>query len=128
MYTIYCLLEGEKNLFPVKIDEDMSAGFLMKEIKKEKSVALKTVDANNLKLYHVGIELDESDEQLHITRANEVFQDLGKSTPLREWRTLSEVEKGFPKGFLHILVQLPPSESIHSRACGAVADGVDARI
>jgi len=119
MSAIFCLLEGENDLFPVKIDEEMSVGFLMDEIKRKKSVALVAVDANNLKLYHVNIKLDESAEQQHITRANEVFQDSSLHEPLRMWHMLSTIKEGFgfPNGFLHILVQPPSSESTHSRAC-----------
>jgi len=123
MSTIFCLLEGENDLFAVKIIETQSVFNLMDEIKKEVSEALVAVKPYHLKLYHVNIELDESDGQ-HITRANEAFQDLSEHEPLKMWHKLSKIKEGFgfPDGFLHILVQLPPSESIHSRACGAITE------
>ena len=122
MYTILCLIEGEENPFTVDIDGDRLVHHLKGLIKKEKPVALADVDSNNLNLYHVNLEFDESDKEEHITRANEVLQGLTKHKPLHPWRSLSEIEGGFPNGVLHILVQLPPSESIYSRACGALAD------
>ena len=97
-------------------------GNLKKKIKAEKRPELDNVAAHELTLDHVNIKFDESDKQQHITRANEVFQDLSKHKLLREWHKSTIKGFGFPSGFLHILVQLPPSESIHSRACGAVAE------
>ena len=52
----------------------------------------------------------------------EVLQGLIKHIPPKTWLELSKIEQGFPGGVLHILVLLPPSESIQSRACGAVAE------
>ena len=120
MYTIFCLVGGEDKPFTVDIDGDITVSRLKDLIKKEKPVALANVDSNNLNLYRVNLEFDEPDKQEHITRANEVLQGLTKHKPLHLWRRLSDIEGGFPNGVLHILVQLPPSESIHSRACGAV--------
>jgi len=119
-YKIFCFIPGDHSTFAVKIDGDEDVNDLKDKIKAKKHPTLTHVAADELTLYHVNIEFDESGK--HITRANEVFQDLSQHTPLREWHTLSGIEKGFPKGFTHILVQLLPSESIHSRACGAVAE------
>jgi len=119
MYTVFCLLEGESDPFSVKIIETQSVNSLKKEIKKE---ALVAVDDNHLDLYHVNLEYDASDEQKHITQANEILQGLSNHKPLpNPLLKLSTIE-GFPKGFIHILVKLPPSGSIQSRACGAVAE------
>ena len=119
LYKIFCFMPGNHSTFAVKIEEDEDVNDLKTKIKAEKGVELENVAVDKLTLYHVNIEFDESDE--HITRANEIFQDLSdhKQLKLQEWRTLSEIGRGFPKGFLHVLVQHPPSESIHSRACGA---------
>ena len=122
MYTITCLVEGEGIPFPVDIDGDPLVCQLKSLIKKEKPVTLANVNPHNLKLYHVNLESDESDKQEHITHANEVLQGLTKHKPLKPLLKLSKIEEGFPDGAIHILVQLPPSESIHSRACGAFAD------
>jgi len=125
MCTIFCLLEGENDPFPVEISDTQSVGSLKEEIKKKKSVALVAVDANRLKLYHVNLEYDVSDEQEHVTRANEILQGLTNHKPLSNpLLKLSTIEENFTDGLIHILVQLPPSESIHSRACGAVAETV----
>ena len=115
MYTIFCLVGGEATPFPVDIDGDITVGHLKDLIKTKKPMTLAKVEPDHLNLYYVNLEFDESDKQEHITHANEVLQGLTKHKPLHPWRRLSEIEEGFPNGVLHILVQLPPSESIHSR-------------
>jgi hypothetical protein len=114
MYTIFCLLEGRGGPFPIDINETQTVAHLKKEIKKEKAVALADVDADDLKLYHVNFKYDDSDEQARITQVNKALQDL---EPLRPMRKLSNIENGFPEveDLVHVLVQLPPSESINSR-------------
>ena len=122
MYKIICLLGGEEDPFPVDIDGDSTVGDLKELIQTKNLVTLKEVDARSLKLYHVNLKFDESDEQKHITHANEVLQGLTKHKRLNPLLKLSKIEGGFPDEVIHILVQLPPSEWIHSRACDAVAD------
>jgi len=112
---VFCFIPGDPSTFSVSIDETELVDNLKKKIRAEMGQELEHVAVAKLTLYHVNIKFDESDE--HITQANEVFQDLSKHTRLREWGKLSEIEGGFPEGFLHILVHFPPSESIHSRAC-----------
>src|SRR5258706_4934014 len=119
MYTIFCLLKGETVPFPVEIDETKSVGVLKDHIKEEMSAV--DVEARKLELYHVNIKFDESHEERHIAQANEVLQGSTRQ-PLRLWLTLSKIAEGFPEGELHILIQLPPGESIHSRACGTAAE------
>jgi hypothetical protein len=122
MYTIFCLLEGEYTPFSVHIDQTRCVADLKKAIKEKCQVTFAAVDANNLKLYHVNFEYDDSDEEKCITQVNEVLQGLSNAKPLRALQKLSKIEKGFPQEIVHILVRLPPSESIHSMACGAVAE------
>jgi hypothetical protein len=119
MNTIWCLLEGKNDVFSVIIDEVRTVDHLKMEIKKEKSVDLAAVEANSVQLYHVNVAYDSSGDEEHIKQANEVFQDL---IPLDALVELSTLEKGFPEGEIHILVQLPPSESIDPRAYGAIAE------
>ena len=122
MYTIFCLLGGEVNPFPVNIDGDSTVGNLKKLIQTENLVTLKEVNACSLKLYHVNLKFDEFNEQKHIMHTNKVLQGLTKHKPLKVWLKLLKTEEGFPDRVLHILVQFPPSELIHSRACDAIAD------
>jgi hypothetical protein len=101
------------------MDETQCVADLKKEIKKEISVALAAVEAKDLQLYHVNVAYDTfSDEEL-IEQAKGVIQDL---SPLDAFVELSTLEKGFPEGEIHILIQLPPSESIDPRAYGAIAE------
>jgi hypothetical protein len=120
MYSIYCLLEGLGSPFPVDIDKTRTVGHLKQEIKKEKAVALAGVDADNLNLYHVTIP--STNQQVYTEEANKIFKDLSNHTPLNPSDTLSAIEGGFPERTLHILIHLPQSESIDSRACSAVTE------
>jgi hypothetical protein len=122
MYNIGCLLQGRSDPFPVNIDETQTVGHLKKEIKKENSEALAAVDAMELKLYSVNITSDEPNKQNYTKQVDNIFQNLSEHKPLDPLHELSEIKKGFPEGMVHILVPLPPGESIHSRACGAVAE------
>jgi hypothetical protein len=115
MYTIFCLFEDRGGPFPVDIDETRTVGHLKKAIKQEKPVDLADVDADHLNLYHVNLKYVNSDEQARITRVKEALKGLEPLGPLRK---LSNIEDGFPEDedSVHIIVQLPPSESIDSRA------------
>jgi hypothetical protein len=116
MYYINCLLEGDPVAFTVEIDEPRNVSSLKKEIKKDKAVTLADVDADDLTLYHVNLKYVNSDEQARITQVKEALKG---SEPLRPLRKLSNIKDGFPEDedLVHIIVQLPPSESIDSRAC-----------
>jgi hypothetical protein len=120
MHSIFCLLEGEKNTFPVQIDETQYVGDLKDLIKTEQPISLATVDAEDLKLYHVNIAFDGSGEKNHIKQADGVFQDLNNHKPLSALRELSTFEKGFPPGELHILVQFPRMHKISCLLEGGV--------
>jgi len=111
---VWCFLVGDADIFSVDIDQTKSVDHLKDEIKTKQQSKLDHIAAADLTLYHVNIKFDESDEQQHITRANEVFQDLSKHKPLSSSLKLSTIKGGFgfSDGFLHILVQLPPSESL----------------
>jgi hypothetical protein len=116
MYYINCLLEGDPVPFPVEIDEARNVGYLKKEIKKDKAVALADVDANKLNLYHVNLEYDDSNEETRNKQVNEALQGVKQLGSLRK---LANIENGFPEeeNLVHVIVRLPPSESIDSRAC-----------
>jgi hypothetical protein len=116
MYTIFCLLEGRGGPFPVDINETQTVAHLKDAIKTKKSVALADVDADDLTLYHVNLKYVNSDEQARITQVKEALKG---SEPLGPLRKLSNIKDGFPEDedLVHIIVQLPPSESIDSRAC-----------
>jgi hypothetical protein len=120
-YTIFCLLEGQgRDAFPVDIDKTRTVGHLKNAIKSEKPVDLAAVDPDHLKLYYVNLEFDKPDEGGHITRAKQIFKDLSTNKPLKVYLKLSEIDGGLIDGGflekrLHVLVQLPPGESI--RAC-----------
>jgi hypothetical protein len=112
MYIIYCLfaLPDEDSSFSIKLDRTNSVDDLKGAIKSKNMATLAGVDAKDLKLYCVNIPFDISGQKKHVKQANDACQGL---SPLQEWNELSEIGIGFPRGTLHILVQLPPSEHLH---------------
>jgi hypothetical protein len=114
MYYINCLLEDEAVPFTVAIDEPRNVSSL-KDLIKDKRPDLDVV-AVKLDLYHVNLKYVNSDEQARIMQVKEALKG---SEPLGPLRKLSNIKDGFPEDedLVHIIVQLPPSESIDSRAC-----------
>src|SRR5258706_10973706 len=104
MYTIFCLLEGETNPFPVRIDESQFVGDLKKSIKEERSVIL--VEALELELYR--IDVDASDLQKAIKDVETLAPRLIPTDRLNPTLDLKDV---FPEGVrrkrIHILVRVP---------------------
>jgi hypothetical protein len=119
LYYINCLLEGDSEAFTVEIDEARNVGYLKGLIKSHNSETLAAVDAKDLKLYHVNLEYDESDEQERIEQVKGVLHGLSKQKPLNTLRKLSNIGDGFPEELVHIFVQVPQSKFMDSRAYGA---------
>ena len=53
-YTLWCYVEGDKNLFPVIPPSTTSMGMLKELIKEKRSNFLQGVDAADLTLFKVG--------------------------------------------------------------------------
>lgn len=51
--VLFCLLDGENELFQVKVNIDDSVFDLKEQVRNKKPNALRNVDANNLLLYKV---------------------------------------------------------------------------
>jgi len=126
-YDIFCFIPGDRSTFSVSINETESVDNLRDKIKAKKSNELKHVDAAKLTLYRV--EVDKScDKKTRISELERLSQTLNECLELEdEERQLSEAfGESPPQGKkYYILVQVPKGESIHSRACGAVALMVD---
>ena len=123
MYNIFCMVEGDESLFAVYIKETLTVGNLKDEIFKKIPFTLKEVETRHLKLYKTEIKLSE--DEAHIEEVNKQFKllsDVDKG--LKTWNELSEVFKplGPLKDNIHILVRLPPGESIDPKVGGAIAE------
>src|SRR5258706_14590663 len=119
MYTIFCLLEGETNPFPVRIDESQFVGDLKKSIKEERSVIL--VEALELELYQ--IDVDASDLQKAIKDVETLAPKLIPTDRLNPTLDLSDIyPEGVPRTKIHFLVRVPNGESFSSRPARDVAE------
>ncbi|KAG0195374.1 hypothetical protein BGX31_006341, partial [Mortierella sp. GBA43] len=59
---LFCILEGESTPFPVTIDSDKTVGDLKDAIKTKKSNYLASIDADQLTLWKVSIQINDNDE------------------------------------------------------------------
>jgi hypothetical protein len=113
-YTIWCIIEGEKNEFPIKIDSNETVGILKQAIKKEGGQMLADIAAHHLRLYHVTIPMgDPEDEDVSIDYAAKVQEEMDKHPPPTELKTqrrkLNRVFNGIPPpdNTLNIIIRLP---------------------
>ena len=115
--TIWCFLAGGVDVFHVDIDQAKTVSHLKAEIKQQQP-NLNDIAPTDLTLYRVEIESSHSTSQI-TTQLNQLIQNLNKGDALDARQTLSAAFGGSPPGKEYFaLVHLPPSESIHSRACG----------
>jgi len=59
IYTVICIIFGEKNPFEIKIEKNETVG-LLKKLIKEENANLAGIDTKFLDLYHVDIAEDDS--------------------------------------------------------------------
>ena len=113
VYTLNCIILGEKILFPVDINEGMTVGQLKKAIKNEKPHKFKDFDADELTLHQIKIIIPDDDEGDNILDG--VSQPGYVFDPKRKLFPTSKISRYFgqdPEGDIHILVELPESKSI----------------
>ena len=130
LYTIWCILSGEDSEFPVEFDESKTVAHLKQEI-MAKCPHLASVPAFKLDLYRIDLKLGDEAGALPLRDRVEMkmkeLKEKGES-PLRPSSTVNtyyptELEGDMVQIFVQLpLVQTPKGESIHSRACGAVAE------
>ena len=118
VYPLNCIVLGEKNIFQVKINETQSVIELKQEIKKGKDIRFKDIDADELTLHRIKINLDVSDEDEYDRILDEVSKPGYMFTSKRKLRDAWEISQYFgdpshrPKMTIHILMELPQSKSI----------------
>jgi hypothetical protein len=119
--SVWCWLVGIGDIFHVEISLDKTVDHLKREIKKERSMKLKDVDATDLNLYRV--ETDDAIEtsstrQQYAVYLNELFQKSNQNDPLHARHQLSGIFNNPPQGKSYFaFVQPPEGESI---ICGGV--------
>jgi len=127
MLRVFCFTPGFEDLFLVRVDEKMTmkgARFKEKIINKGPHV-FAGVHPGTLGLYLT--IMDENEEKT--TRMHELTRlsnNLIECTPLTdEVQPLSEyLGETPPEGAMYIILVRPPSESIKTTVCGAIAETV----
>ena len=119
-YTLFCLIPSSKSYFSIDIDENKTVGHLKKEIKKEKSVELKALDADALRLYKINVDISDKNKRQKIIE--EIYQGDYEFTSKEFLHPIDELEVVFessapPRQTIHILVLLPEGESMDPRMC-----------
>jgi len=127
LYSLTCFLIGSDGTFQVKIDRTELVGNLKDAIKEKKPVALKDVDADQLTLYKINVDVNATDKNTYILAVQDISQDLSNSQKATELNPVDELSEVFetgppPKKKIHILVTCPAGESIKAAVCGPVAE------
>jgi hypothetical protein len=102
IYKIFCIFEGRRTPWSVKIENDKSVDDLKEAIKNKKSKVLADVDADDLTLYRLDIR---EDEQL----VENIQQEMSKNPTLlfTSMKMTDLYSEGPPERSVHILVRLP---------------------
>ena len=114
VYTLFCIVLGQKIPFSVGINEGMTVGGLKKAIKNKKPDDLKDVDADHLTLHQIRIVVPEDDDEYN-NMMNRISQPGYVFDPKRTLIPTHKISRYFgqgPEGDIHILVELPESKSI----------------
>ena len=119
VYTLFCIVLGQKSTFSVEVDETQTVGELKRAIKNTKPIDFKDVDADHLTLHQIKIVISDNDDEYDnvmngISQPDYVFDP--KHTLIPTSKISKYFEQG-PEGDIHILVELPKGKSIH---CGGV--------
>lgn len=130
VYTLWCAIIGPgAKAFPVEIDEARTVGQLKEEIVKKARQPLKGIEAYDLELLKVNIDI--SDDHLYKPATDQISRGAVTSTELLfnpSYQLSAKFGKSDPaKQHIHILVQLPPGQStdlIDPSVCGAVAETI----
>ena len=110
MYRVFCAILGDsnrQNAFPIEMNQDQTVG----DLRRKLNVALGRFEADDLKLYHVNINLLVTDD----TYESVVESITQRTTKLKNsFRKLSHMKVGIPDDCIHILVDPPAGESFSS--------------
>jgi hypothetical protein len=117
--TPLCTIIGDTTAFPVTINDDQYVCELKEEIKKGNPQTLANVEAEDLRLYRVKIDVSNDEayyqEALAISESSMHWTRVELTPSLKLSRYFQESgppEKAIPKETIHVLVQLPRRESI----------------
>ena len=118
LYTLFCIVLGESKLFSVKVDETLSVDELRKKIKNEKPFRFKDVDADELTLHKIKVDIDISDTAKYKSKMDEVSRLDCVFNPKIELLPMQWISEHFgdsdpcKEKTIHILVEPPKSKSI----------------
>ncbi|KAF9160980.1 hypothetical protein DFQ26_005016 [Actinomortierella ambigua] len=132
LLTLFCLVDGETNSFPVDIEPSKTVAHLKKLIKAEKAPRFDDVAADKLTLWCVSIPVlpkkdrkeirladVPSDERRELNESDDVASMLAEAPPnpieaspkksiVPSLRKKSSTIEAPPKKIIHIIVQRPP--------------------
>lgn len=99
-YTVLCILEGSEAPFSLKTEHDTRICLLKEQIFEKNRNKLKGIDAVDLKLYQVDIQVPKEKIKEAV---EEKIQRLGDEGDLDAMLELSQVySTGLPEGVIHI--------------------------
>ncbi|KAG0256789.1 hypothetical protein DFQ27_005494 [Actinomortierella ambigua] len=110
LLTLFCLVDGEANSFPVDIEPSKTVAHLKEFIKAKIPDTLNGVDAKDLNLWCVSIPASEDDDKISILIDNVISDRKKKLSPLTRLSKVFPDE--LPEETIHILIQRPaPQQS-----------------
>lgn len=103
-HTIFCIIEGDNRIFPVKISSNEAVGSLKKAIKEEMPLTLSGIEAHSLTLYLVNV----LEEELNV---EDEMNKRPKALPVSS--KLSQLFDPEPAAHtVHIIASLPPGRCL----------------
>lgn len=116
MYTVKCAILGHHDVFSVTIDSSEPVSALKTKIKEQEPRTLGSFDTSTLKFYHVNMPLSPDTYRIVIEFISQHTIGINKRNELVElFSELSISSFRFPANTIHILVEVPGSESFSSR-------------
>ena len=104
---VFCVIDGEYKLFPIKIPSSESVGILKNKIKDKTKNTLANFDAHQLHLYYV--EIPKFDEMTKGAREQVINQKLSEHPELGVRKKLADIFPNGVKEEMLIIVQAPDS-------------------
>jgi len=108
VYTVWCVLADDPDLFVIEIESSKPVGILKEKIHEKKKNTLARIDADQLKLYHVEIlgAEDLAKDELKKVVTEKLAEHGAELGPKKK---LANIFNGGPKNETLIIVQSPTS-------------------
>ena len=108
VYTVWCVLADEPNLFSIKIESSGSVDDLKKKICEERKNTLAKVDPAQLNLYHA--KIPDFEDMVKDAKEDAIKQNLSNNqTEMGAKKKLADVFEGVVDDDTVVIVQCPIS-------------------